>query len=127
MGAETGIRIKKIREFRNYTQTHVADKLNISQNAYSKLESGTTQLTTERLEEIAKILDVPTDAILNGERQIFNLDNNHIEKFYGAIENLHEDNKEAWQKTVSILEQQNEHLREQNALLLKTIETLSRK
>ncbi|MDR3694839.1 helix-turn-helix transcriptional regulator [Mucilaginibacter sp.] len=30
--------IRKIREFRNYTQDYLAAKLQISQNAYSKIE-----------------------------------------------------------------------------------------
>ena len=32
--------IRKIREFRNYTQDYLAAKLLISQNAYSKIELG---------------------------------------------------------------------------------------
>ena len=125
MGNDTGIRIKKIREFRNLTQEHMAAKLDISQTAYSKLENGTTQLNTDRLEQIASILDVPAETILSSERNIFNVDNKHVEKFY--IENLTEENKEAWQKTVAILEQQIRLLNEQNALLLRTIETISKK
>jgi len=124
---DTGFRIKKIREFRNYTQTHMADKLDISQNAYSKIENGVSQLTTERLEEIAKILDVPAESILNGERQIFNLDNNHIEKFYGHIEHLHEENKEVMQQTIKILEQQIDYLKQQNELLIKTLGAFNNK
>lgn len=127
MGSEIGMRIKKIREFRNYTQEHMASKLDISQNAYHKLENGTTKLTTDRLETLAQILDVPAESILNGERQVFNLDNNHIDKFYGYIENLHEENKESWQKMIAILEEQTSYLKEQNAMLLKTIENLSKK
>jgi transcriptional regulator with XRE-family HTH domain len=127
MGADIGTRLKKIREFRNYTQEHMANKLDISQNAYHKLENGTTKLTTDRLEQIAKVLDVPVESILNSEKQVFNLDNNHIDKFYGYIENLHDENKEAWQKTVAILEEQIAYLKEQNSSLLKTIEVISKK
>jgi DNA-binding transcriptional regulator YiaG len=32
-----GLRIKKIREYRNFTQQYMADNLEISQNAYSKI------------------------------------------------------------------------------------------
>jgi len=110
MSGETGLKIKRIREYRNYTQQHMADKLDISQNAYSKIENGTTKLTTDRLEVIAKVLDVPVESILNSEKQVFNLENNHIEKFYGYIENLHEENKEILQKQIEFLQQQNEKL-----------------
>lgn len=126
-GADIGMRLRRIREFRNYTQEYMAGKLDVSQNAYSKIENGITPITTDRLEQLAKILDVPVDSVLNTEHQIFNLDNNHIEKFYGHIEHLHEENKELLQKTIAILEEQNAYLKEQNATLLKTIEALGRK
>jgi transcriptional regulator with XRE-family HTH domain len=50
--------IRKIREFRNYTQDYLAAKLSISQNAYSKIELGYSKLTVERLFQIATVLDV---------------------------------------------------------------------
>ncbi|MBB5635705.1 transcriptional regulator with XRE-family HTH domain [Pedobacter cryoconitis] len=50
--------IRKIREFRNYTQDYLAAKLAISQNAYSKIELGYSKLTVERLFQIAAVLDV---------------------------------------------------------------------
>lgn len=50
--------IRKIREFRNYTQDYLAAKLLISQNAYSKIELGYSKITLDRLFQIAVILDV---------------------------------------------------------------------
>jgi len=56
--------IRKLREHRNYTQEYLAAKLNISQNAYSKIELGYTKITLERLFYIAMILDTdPVDLI----------------------------------------------------------------
>lgn len=52
------VNIRKIREYRNYTQEYLAMKLNISQNAYSKIELGYTKITLERLYQIANILEV---------------------------------------------------------------------
>lgn len=118
MSAETGLRIKRVREYRNYTQQYMADILQLSQNAYCKIENGATKLTIDRLEIIAKILDVPVDSILTSEKPVFNLENNQIDKFYGYIENLHEENKE-------LLLEQIRFLRDQNEKLIKTIETLS--
>ncbi len=104
MSVETGIRIKRIREYRNYTQQFMADELELSQNAYCIIENGITKLTTDRMEVIAKILDVPFESILSSEKQVFNIENNTIEKFYGYIENLYEENKEAQQRQVLINE-----------------------
>ncbi|WP_131539405.1 helix-turn-helix domain-containing protein [Pedobacter nototheniae] len=50
--------IRKIREYRDYTQDYLAAKLKISQNAYSKIELGYSKLTVERLFQIAEILEV---------------------------------------------------------------------
>jgi len=50
--------IRKIREYRNYTQDYLAAKLGISQNAYSKIELGYSNITLNRLIEISHILEV---------------------------------------------------------------------
>jgi len=50
--------IRKIREYRDYTQDYLAAKLKISQNAYSKIELGYSKLTIDRLFQIAAILEV---------------------------------------------------------------------
>lgn len=50
--------IRRIREFRNYTQDYLAAKLKISQNAYSKIELGYSSITLNRLVEIAGILEI---------------------------------------------------------------------
>lgn len=56
--------IRKIREYRDYTQDYLAAKLKISQNAYSKIELGYSKLTIDRLFQIAAILEVEVPHIL---------------------------------------------------------------
>jgi len=57
--------IRKIREFRNYTQDYLAVKLHISQNAYSKIELGYSSITLTRLIHISEILEVDLEDIIN--------------------------------------------------------------
>lgn len=57
--------IRKIREYRNYTQDYLAAKLAISQNAYSKIELGYSKLTLDRLFQIAIILDIKVMDLIN--------------------------------------------------------------
>ena len=57
--------IRKIREFRNYTQDYLAAKLGISQNAYSKIELGYSKLTLERLFQIGVILEVEATQLIS--------------------------------------------------------------
>jgi transcriptional regulator with XRE-family HTH domain len=50
-------KIRSRREAMNFTQAYVAGKLGISQNAYSKIESGQTNFTLKRFYEIVHILE----------------------------------------------------------------------
>ena len=58
------LNIRKVREYRNYTQDYLALKLGISQNAYSKIELAYTRITLERLIHIAQILEVDSIDLL---------------------------------------------------------------
>ncbi len=61
--------IRKIRELKNYTQDYLAAKLEISQNAYSKIELGYTKLTLKRLFHIALILEIDCNDLLLHEEE----------------------------------------------------------
>lgn len=50
--------IRGVREFRNFTQDYLAAKIGISQNAYSKIELGYSNINLERFFRISQILDV---------------------------------------------------------------------
>jgi|TARA_R110002049_G_scaffold56399_8_gene155581 transcriptional regulator with XRE-family HTH domain len=52
------------------TQTDVADKLDISLSGYYKIEKGKTDLNFRRMLEIADILDVEPNYLLNNQLQI---------------------------------------------------------
>ncbi|HWZ36644.1 MAG TPA: helix-turn-helix transcriptional regulator [Mucilaginibacter sp.] len=59
--------IRSKREEKNYTQEYLAYKLDISQNAYSKIELGYTKITVERLFQIAEILEINAAEILDAD------------------------------------------------------------
>jgi len=61
------VNIRKTREQLNYTQEYLAAKLNISQNAYSKIELGYTKITVERLFQIAAVLEVDIYSLIDTE------------------------------------------------------------
>ncbi len=50
-------KIKRLRELRNYTQEYMAGRLGISQRGYSKIESGKSTLSVQRLRQIAEALE----------------------------------------------------------------------
>lgn len=64
--------IRKVREYRNYTQDYLAAKLEISQNAYSKIELGYSKITLDRLFHIAIILEVDVMELLQFDAEKFN-------------------------------------------------------
>ncbi|MBN8823135.1 MULTISPECIES: helix-turn-helix transcriptional regulator [unclassified Spirosoma] len=47
------IRIRKLREFAQYTQEAIAYELGITQSAYHKLENGNTRLDIDRIQQLA--------------------------------------------------------------------------
>lgn len=59
--------IRSIREHKAYPQDYLAARMQISQNAYSKIELGHTQLTVERLLHIAHIFEMHAMDIINYE------------------------------------------------------------
>lgn len=67
------IKLKQLRELKNLTQEYVANKLDITTRAYSKIETGETQLTIKRLNEISEILEIdPLEILGFDHQQIFN-------------------------------------------------------
>lgn len=61
---EIGKKLKHIRELKDYSQEYIAEQLGVSIRAYSKLETGETQLTIGKLYDISDILGVSVQEIL---------------------------------------------------------------
>lgn len=56
--------IKDLRKANNYTQEYVAEKLGISQNAYSKIELGHSGISIKKLFKFSEIYNVTPQYIL---------------------------------------------------------------
>lgn len=61
-----GARIKAARTAKKLSQTEIADSFGISRNAVSLWESDATQPETNRLPQLANLLQVPMDWLLSG-------------------------------------------------------------
>src|SRR5882757_5752531 len=66
----TGQKLRLLREFRNYSQEYIAEKLGITQHAYSRIENNLTKLTAERLEKLAAILNIPPLELLSDKEPV---------------------------------------------------------
>jgi len=62
---EIGTRIKNLREQKNYSQGYLAQKLGITQKAYSKIETNQTRLPVDYLLKIAEVLETSVNKILD--------------------------------------------------------------
>jgi transcriptional regulator with XRE-family HTH domain len=101
------LKIKQLRELKNFTQEYMAQQLGLSTRAYSKIESGETQLTINRLNDISEILGIdPIEALGFDHQNIFN--NCTQEGNYNTIGtttfNIPEKLIQQYEKTIQILE-----------------------
>lgn len=87
--------IRKIRELKNYKQEYIANELNISVRGYSKIENEETQITVNRLVEIANILEVdPMEIIQFDSNKVINNNQDFDLQFLiDSVENINKQNK----------------------------------
>ena len=81
----TGNKLRLLREFRNYSQEYVAKKLGITQNTYSRVENNQTRITTERLHQIAEILNVPVGELVSNEDLVIHCRNSSPVNNYSGL------------------------------------------
>lgn len=67
---DIGDKIRKVRELKGFKQEYVASKLGMSVTAYGNIERNDSSLTFERLEQIAEVLEVTVQDILNIPEQL---------------------------------------------------------
>jgi transcriptional regulator with XRE-family HTH domain len=119
--------IRKIRERKGYSQEYMATELSISQASYARIESQDTQLTVERLLQIAKILETGLTELLGDDgRNVFNQTNNTESTISGYVENLHIENKETMSKLIESYKERIEELKILNSELKKEIDFLKK-
>lgn len=58
MKSPVGNRIRKLREFRNFTQEYMALKLGLSVTAYGDIERDKVAVSVKRVQKIARILEI---------------------------------------------------------------------
>lgn len=123
-----GRKISRIRELRGMKQEALAEALNISQQAVSKIEQS-EEIEEDKLEQIAKVLGVSSEVIKNySDEAIFNIigntyHDNSSSLNYGCTFNpldklleAHEENKKLYER---LLQAENEKIEYLEKLLKK--------
>ncbi|KUJ54665.1 helix-turn-helix domain-containing protein [Chryseobacterium aquaticum] len=73
MNAQIGNKIRRLRENKGFSQEDMAEKLQISRSAYSRIESGETNSWVNHLNKLCENLDVkPEELLLNSDQLIQN-------------------------------------------------------
>jgi transcriptional regulator with XRE-family HTH domain len=60
--------IKSARMLRNYSQEYLGLRLKISQNAYSKIEIGKSNISLQRIFEIAEVFEVDVCELIDTQK-----------------------------------------------------------
>lgn len=118
MKMHIGDKIRKVRELKGYKQEYVADQLNMSVTAYGNLERGDSSPSFDRLEEIAKVLEVSVQDILNIPEQlnIQTITTAHQVGFthtYNDNRVVPDTERETFKHTITHLEKEIDYMREQ--------------
>ena len=99
-------KLKQIRELKNLSQEYIANQLGLSVRAYSKIETGETQLTINRLNEICRIMGVdPIEVLGFDDKNIFNINNSTGNNGYNYI-NFPDKLVQQYEQTIQSLKEQ---------------------
>ena len=121
-----GTKIRAFRMMRGFSQEYMADKLNITQATYSKIEGNKQKATQDILEKVAGELGVTIADITSNEPiVILNHASNHGAQ--GHIENFYADQKELYEKLINSKDSEIETLKDIIQSLKEVITNLNKK
>ena len=115
---QIGQKIKKLRELKNFTQSHLASELGITQSAYSKMELGETEVSYTKLARIAEVFGMSPEEIMTfNEQMIFNVMHNQTGNGFVINKGFTENEKKLYEDQIV-------HLKEEINYLKKVLDKL---
>lgn len=136
---KTQDKIRAIRTQQKISQEQMAERLDLTPQAYSKMESGKTKLSLDRIQQIAQILNIDvTELIHNNDNGVFllinenctneNLNNGAI-IYHGNQQSINEQelkhDNEKMQIIITHKDEIIEQLKQENALLKQMLNLLN--
>ena len=102
-----GNKIKKLRELKGFKQEYMAERLGITQQSYSKLESDKGDIPFSRIEQLADIFEMkPEDIVAFDEKYIFNnYGTQHCGLNNGVFNNFPQELKQLYEDKIKLLEE----------------------
>jgi transcriptional regulator with XRE-family HTH domain len=116
-----GARIRKLREDKGITQELLANSLEITQSNYGRLEKDDKRLTVPKVIKIAEVLNVSISQIFNKQsNKVIHQIHNESPSAYN-VENLYQDNKEAYENLNKALNDHIKHLESEIVFLRRQL------
>ena len=117
---QLGQKIKKLRELKNFTQSHIASELGITQSAYSKMEQGETEISYTKISKIAEVLGISPEEIMTfNEQMIFNVMHNQTGNGFVVNKGFTENERKLYEDQITQLKEEVTYLKKVLDKLLK--------
>lgn len=100
-----GRNIRAVRHQRNWSQEDVANKLGISIPAFSKIETGITDINLSRLQQIADIFEMNLVQLLSFEESQDEYQSTHLQDAKKKLEICESEIVELQRKVISLYEE----------------------
>jgi transcriptional regulator with XRE-family HTH domain len=114
VNARIGEKIRKIRELKGLKQENVAQELGMSLGGYGKIERGESSISVDRLQQIAKVLDLADgmDIMKFDEQVVFNIQHNQSPSINGVVNNysVSDTERASYEMRIQELKQVNQQL-----------------
>ena len=99
-----GNKIKKLRELKGFKQEYMAERLGITQQSYSKLESDKVDIPFSRIEQLADVFEMkPEDLVAFDSQYVFNNYGNPSQGI--AYNNFPQEMKQLYEDKIKLLEE----------------------
>ncbi|KYH06740.1 helix-turn-helix domain-containing protein [Chryseobacterium cucumeris] len=114
MNIQIGSKIRRLRENKGFSQEEMAERLQISRSAYSRIESGETNSWVNHIQKLCENLDVkPEDFFINSDNNI----NTNQDNASAVQTNTHHDThitiNQLSEKVIELYEERIRELKEQ--------------
>lgn len=113
MNAQIGNKIRRLRENKGFSQEDMAEKLQISRSAYSRIESGETNSWVNHIEKLCKELDMKVeDLLINSDNNINNNQDNASAVQANTQQDTHITINHLSEKVIELYEERIDELKE---------------
>jgi transcriptional regulator with XRE-family HTH domain len=121
--SQVGEKVRRLREIKGMKQESVAQELGMTTNGYGKIERGESSITLERLEQIARVLEMsPLDILRFDEKTVYHIQNMNSSAPQGVVNNY-----AATEKERALMLEQIKMLNELIANQAQVIESIARR